>query len=200
MSRILAALLSVTLAACAASPKAVHKTTNPPLTTEQVTENTPPGPAAKEPVELEGLTLKFNTLGFRVTLPGDDWNGRPIPQPDGSVLIGFVRPGSPGMVLLKPVTSDALDLKALAEAARQSIEASMPKSVFSPVSKEPNGRWSFTYEVVGEDGAALKGYFAVIEVDRGQKRFLLTTIIMPADIYDAGIVEAKSLLDSVAPL
>lgn len=200
MARNLAMLLCLTLAACAAAPKSVHKVTNPPLTSEQVAENTPSGPAAKEPVELEGLTIKFNTLGFRVTLPSDAWNGRPMPQSDDSIQLVFLRQGAPGMVFIRLITSELLNQKALAEQARQLFEKSTPQGNFSTLSEEPNGRWFFVYDFVGSNGIKLKGYFTVIEIRNGQRRFLLTTAIMPAEFYDSGIVEAKQLLDSIAPL
>lgn len=199
MSRTLALLVSVTLSACA-TPAVVHKTTNPPLTTEQVTENTPPDQVSKEPVEIEGLTLKFNTLGFRITLPSDAWHGSPLPQSDGSIVISFARVSGSILILIKPITSDEYDLKGLAEDTHQGIDASMPRGNVSSLVKEPSGHWSFSYEAAGDDGAMLKGYLAIIEVGSGQKRFLLTTAIMPAASYDADIAESKQLLDSIAPL
>ena len=199
MMRILAVLLAFTLAACGSAAASGPKTSNPPLKQDQKIAKTP-DTAEKPAVEQDGATLKFNALGFKLTLPGNGWQGKPLPQDAGSMQFMLFLPHVPVAVFLRPVSSDDLDLKAIAEALHKYIAGSLPAGATGALAQEPSGRWSFTSEESKDDGTKIKVYQGVQEIGSGQKRYLLYAVIAPADAYDANIAGPMSMLDSVAPL
>jgi len=199
MTKTVAILLAVTLAACGSASQAGPKTSNPPLDPAKTAKKAP-DPAKRPAVEVEGLTVKFNALGFKITLPSDAWSGKALPQQDGSMQLLFLRQDLPIMMFLQPVTSEDMDLKGVAEAVHKDAEGSLPAGSVGPLTREANGRWSFTAEAAKQDGTKIKGYLAVQEIGSGKKRYLISNTLMPADAYDANIAEPVSILDSVAPL
>lgn len=197
MTRIIAMLLAVTLAACGSASQAGPKTSNPPLKADPAPK---PDPAAKPPVEEDGLLIKFNIFGFSLTLSNDQWAGKGQKGADGNLYILFSRKDAKLMLLMLPVGIPGTDAKSIAEDQQKTFAGDATNTV-SPVEQEANGRWRFTLVSKADDGTIGKGRMSVQPLPGGKPdRYLFALVMAPEAEYDKLIGEAMSLLDSLKAL
>lgn len=195
MTRTLAMLMAITLAACGSASTAGHKTSNPPLKTA------PPkaDPAAKPPVEVDGLTIKFNALGFSLTFPNAEWGGEAKPGADGQVYLVFERTGSNLRVVMAPLVVAGTDPKALI-GSYQTAFMGDPSYTVGPLEEETGDRWRFTLEGKANDGTPFRGRMSAQPITGRPDNYLLAVAMAPGTEYDKYLAEVKSILDSLKAL
>lgn len=196
MTRTVAMLLAVTLAACGSASSAGPKTSNPPLKPDKEAK----APAKKPAVEVDGLNVKFNIFGFSLTLPNEKWGGKAEQAGDGNIYIIFQRKDSAMLLLMLPVGIPGQTTKAIAESQLAVFSADAANTV-GPLEEESGGRWRFTLESKATDGTVSKGRMSVQPLPGGKPdRYLLAMIMAPSAEYDQLSGEAMSLLDSLKAL
>jgi len=196
MTRIVATLTVLALAACGSASKAGPKTSNPPLTPDTTAKKTP-DPAEKPAVEQDGLTLKFNQLAFRLTLTPAPWKGNLAREQDGSTRIVLLRPDAEAVLVLIPIHAPGESAKAIAD--DQHAKASKePHITTAPVAAEARGRHAFTGDRT-DDGVASRTYLAVSPHPSIADAYIVAVAQMKVDAADAFLAEVRAVLDSIAP-
>lgn len=197
MTRTVAMLLALTLAACGSASSAGPKTSNPPLKPAPKPEPSP-DPSGKDLVEQDGMTLKFKLLGFKLTMTPSPWKGNVAQQDDGSLLITFKRDDLGAMVVIFPLSAKGASAKAIAEKEHASV-SNEPNLTLTPVVDDGKGRWAFTGDRA-VDGKDYRTYLTVAPHPSVADGYLLVVAHSSKDASDAFLKEVRTILDSLAPL
>lgn len=196
MTRTVALLLAVMLAACGSASQAGPKTSNPPLKPKaEPPAKTDPG---EDLVVQEGLTLKFPKLAFKMTMTKAPWKGNITQDKDGSIQIAFEREDLESILLLMPIAGPGVNAQMIAENQHQlaSKDATLTSSA---VVAETGGRWAFTIDRT-VDGVGHRTYLAVLPHPSIPDAYLVAVGEGKAATSDAFLKEVRAVLDTVAPL
>lgn len=195
MHKVLVLVVASCLIACGTAPKAVHKTTNPPVTA--------PAAVASEPSHTDNpsLVLTFEQFGCTMTLPSAHWKASMVEQDDGSSsFLKIDLEGTSISLFLRPDANPSeAPLKVLAEMERLSFASQSDQSV-SDLRDDGAGRWVFTIESknpTGKDPKALA--YSVPIPNRTDVYFSMAIIGIPEEV-DAHYDEAHGIIESLKPL
>lgn len=194
MRKLVIAFMALILAACGSASSAGPATSNPPLKKEP-----PKAEPRKPPVEQEGLTIKFNALGFSLTLPNDQWGGKAERGQDGNLYLLFMKRDSKMLMVLAPLDAPGIDAKGIADSQRANFSKD-PANTVGPLEQESGGRWRWALESKADDGTVSKGRMSAQPIPGTPDRYLLAFVMAPSDEYDAIEGEAIAFLDSLKPL
>src|SRR5690348_10691533 len=157
MTRTVAMLLALTVAACGSASKAGPKTTNPPLKTAEPKPEPKPDPA--EDVEVDGFTLKIKKLDFKITMTTAPWQGKSHTSDDGQFQVILERPDLGGMMFLGAMRAKDTSAQKIVDSYRADLSQKPELSNFTAVTAENAGRYAFTADGM-EDGKASRVYIA----------------------------------------
>jgi|GEM_PF-2254970 len=199
MTRTVAMLLALTLAACGSASQAGPKTSNPPMKPEPKPDPKP-DPAEKAPMEIEGRTLKLNQMEIRVTLSGGaSWKAGAGLDAEGTAHLALrCEDWEAQMDMYGTLVPDA-DAKKVAGILQTMMANDANLSNVSVPSDEGHGRWALTLDFTA-NGKAMRGYAAVMAHPSKPDVYLLTSAFAPAANADAFLKELRATLDTVAKL
>jgi hypothetical protein len=196
MTRILALLAALTLAACGSASTAGPKISNPPLKKEPPTAKA--DPAEKPAMEQDGMDLKFNPLGFKVTMTPSPWKAAVAREDGGSLRIVLLRPDIEAVLVLIPVHAPGESAKSIAE-NQQAMAGKEPGVAAGAVAAENGGRYAFTAERTdGQD--VTRAYLGVLPHPSIPDAYVVGVAQAKAPVADAFLAEVRAVLDSAAPL
>jgi hypothetical protein len=199
MTRILALLLTLTVAACGSASTAGPKTTNPPLKKDPPKADPKADADEKPPMEVEGRTLKLNQLACRITLSDIRWKAAVGLDGKGVAHLSLTSPDLEGEMDMHGQLIPGVSAQKIAE-AQQAMMAKEPdlKNVSAPLD-EGKGRWAVTVELT-IDGNARRGYLAVIAHPVIPDAYLIAMGIVAPAKADEFLKELRATLDTLAPL
>ena len=194
MTKILALLMVITLAACGSASTAGPKTSNPPLKKEP--PKAKPAPGGDE-VEVEGFTLKIKSLEFQITMTTAPWQGKSARSNDGQLQVILERPDLEGMLFLGAIRAQT-DAKGIVEAHQAALTQKGLANV-SAVEAENGGRYAFTADAT-EDGKTSRVYVSAIPHPKASGAYVLAMAFVPVANADAFLKDVRASLDTIAPL
>ena len=199
MTRTVAMLLALTVAACGSASQAGPKTSNPPMKPEPKPDPKP-DPAEKAPMEIEGRTLKLNQMEIRVTLSGGAaWKAGAGLDAEGTAHLALrCEDWEAQMDMYGTLVPDA-DAKKVAGILQTMMANDANLSNVSVPSDEGHGRWALTLDFTA-NGKAMRGYAAVMAHPSKPDVYLLASAFAPAANADAFLKELRATLDTVAKL
>ena len=199
MTRTVAMLLALTVAACGSASQAGPKTSNPPMKPEPPKAK-PADPAEKPPMEAEGRTLKLNQMEIRVTLSGGAaWKAGAGLDAEGTAHLALrCEDWEAQMDMYGTVVPDA-DAKKVAGILQTMMANDANLSNVSVPADEGHGRWALTLDFTA-NGKAMRGYAAVMAHPSKPDVYLLASAFAPAANADAFLKELRATLDTVAKL
>lgn len=200
MQKILATTLILLMAACGSASQTGPKTSNPPLTAGQRPKAPKPDAPKDEPppIEQDGLTLKFNHLGFKITMTPSAWKGHYSEDPKEGARIAFDRDDLTSVLLIIPVVAKDTDAKAIADDQHDKAAKDATLTV-SAVSVESGGRYVFTIDRV-QDGVPHRTYLAVTAHPSISDAYIIGVAEGTTSTSDAFLKEVRAVLDSIASL
>ncbi len=195
MTRTVAMLLAVMLAACGSASQAGPKTSNPPP------KKAPPAAKAEPSDDLvvqEGMTLKFPKLAFKMTMTKAPWKGNVSQDKDGSIQIAFEREDLSSVLLLMPIAAPGVNAQAIADNQHQLAgkDASLTSSA---VAAESGGRYAFTIDRT-VDGVPHRTYLAVLPHPSVPDAYLVAVGEGLTSTSDAFLTDVRAVLATGAPL
>jgi hypothetical protein len=194
MHKVLVLIVASCLVACSAAPKAVHKTTNPPVTASaaDASESSDAGHPS--------LVLTFEQFGCTMTLPNDHWKASMVQQDDGTSFLKIDLEGTSVSLFLRPDANPSeAPLKVLAEMERLSFASQSGQSV-SDLRDDGGGRWVFTVESSDPGSKNVKALaYSVPIPNRTDVHFSMAIIGIPEEV-DAHYDEAHGIIESLKPL
>lgn len=197
MTKIVAMLVALTLAACGSASTAGPKTSNPPLKKEPPKAD--PAPPAQDEVEVDGFTLKIKPLEFRITMTTAPWQGKPHRADDGQLRIILERPDLEGMLFLGAIRAENASSQAVVETHHAALAQNQSVSNLSAVTAENGGRYAFTADGT-EDGKVTRVYVAASPHPTTPGAYVLSMGFVPAANADAFLKDVRASLDTIAPL
>jgi len=197
MTRTVAMLLALTVAACGSASQAGPKTSNPPLKPKAEPK---PDPAEKPPMEIEGRTLKLNQLEIRITLSdGAAWRARANLDAEGTAHLTLLGPDLEAQMDMYGTAVPDADAQKVAGILQTMMASDANLSNVTLPTDEGHGRWAMTLDFTA-DGKAMRGYAAVMAHPSRPGVYLLVSAFVPASNADAFLKELRATLDTVAPL
>src|SRR5688572_13709002 len=152
MSRILATLMALTLAACGSASPAGPKTSNPPMKPEPK-----PDPAEKQPMEIEGRTLKLNQMEIRVTLSGGAaWKAGAGLDAEGTAHLALNCPDWEAQMDMYGTAVPDADAQKVAGILQAMLAKNADLSNVTAPVDEGHGRWAMTLDFAA-DGKPMRG-------------------------------------------
>ncbi len=197
MTRLVATLLTLTLAACGSASSAGPKTSNPPLKAEP--PKPAPDPAEKPPIEQDGLTLKLNHLAVRITLTPAPWKGGSSVDDKGTAHLILLRPDLEGAMDLHGAIVPGASAKDIADGQRALMAKDPDFSSVSATLDEGHGRYAVEIEMT-KDGKTSRGYLAILKHPVIPDAYLVANAFVPAANAGAFLKDIRAVLDTVAPL
>lgn len=199
MTRTVAMLLAVTLAACGSASPAGPKTSNPPMKPEPPKAK-PADPAEKPAMEVEGRTLKLNQLDIRITLSGGAaWKAGAGVDAEGTAHLALHCPDWEAQMDMYGTIVSGASAKKVAGMLQAMLAKSADLSNVTAPSDEGHGRWAMTLDFA-DDGKAMRGYAAIIPHPSKPDVYLHASAFAPASNADAFLKELRATLDTVAKL
>jgi len=200
MTRTVAMLLALTLAACGSASQAGPKTSNPPLKTAAPKPDPKPDPAETKPMDVEGRTLKLNQMEIRITLSqGASWKAGAGLDGEGVAHVELKCPDWEAQMDMYGAGVPDADAKKVAGILQTMMASDANLTNVSPPTDEGHGRWAMTVDYT-LDGKAMRGYAAVMAHPSKPDVYLLASAFAPAADADAFLKELRATLDTVAPL
>lgn len=191
-------LVAAIVAACGSSSKTAAKAPEPPAAAAPAPAPEPEAPAAKPHVEQDGNTLKFNILGFQLTMSDAEWKGQLAREENGSVRVVLFRPELEALLVIIPVRAQGESAKSIAE-SQHGAATKEPGLAVSPVADEGKGRYAFTADRM-IDGEQARTYLAVSPHPSFPGAYLIAVGQVAVDKADAFLAEVRTALDSLAAL
>lgn len=187
-------LVASCLVACGAAPKAVRKTTNPPVTALAAAASDPSGAASPN------LMLTFEQFGCTMTLPNIRWKAVLVQEDGAASFLKIDLEGTSVSLFLRPDANPSnAPLKVLAEMERLSFSSQSGQSV-SDLRDDGDGRWVFTVEAKNPGSRDIKALaYSVPIPNRSDAHFSMAIIGIPEEV-DAHYDEAHGIIESLKPL
>jgi hypothetical protein len=197
MTKTVAMLLALILAACGSASQAGPKTSNPPLKPKAEPK---PDPAETKPMEIEGRTLKLNQMQIRITLSdGAAWKAGAGLDAEGTAHLALKCPDWEAQMDMYGTGVPDADAQKVAGILQTMMASDANLSNVSVPADEGHGRWAMALDFTA-DGKAMRGYAAVMPHPSKPDVYLLVSAFAPAATADAFLKEVRATLDTVAPL
>jgi len=196
MHKVFATLAFLILADCGSAQKTGPTTTNPPLTSDQLTQHAPK--KKSDGVVQDGSVVSFKDLMFKMTLTNSPWSGNLEPQQDGTLRVVMWRSDYKADLQIVPMAAENVTAEQIAEDQRKGAE----KDGLTPtaVASEGHGRYAFTVDSANPPESTTRIYLAVMPHPSIKDGYLLLhgkTDPMRADGF---IAEIRAIADSIQAL